>query len=335
MKNIIKIFIIICIIIAIIVVGVAAYKYMQKTPNIEEQEEQSVIIEKYTPLERLNVDNFDLITCLSEEYYTYITSAVSFDTVNDFIVYNRDKFDDFIKNVNSNVPDTIRVFKFTINEKDSFLKDIIFTKDKFIVKEDYRFLGNATGANKKIITNEYSAEDYKLIVDDTAIKAENAKTYYRVYLQANDNSNLIYLCNYYEITENNESNFKLQFFKDETKGKQLILGKDENDKYDYDIYSYNGDVKVIIDNEIFTLRDALLNDKITVEEILEKAEKDVEKYKNTYKTGIADGGTVEYYYNDYIILKLNRISLTAEGEYTNKDMYIGDIFMDVSDVINM
>ena len=64
----------------------------------------------------------------------------------------------------------------------------------------------------------------------------------------NENSNLIYLFNYFEIPEDNESKFELEFIKDMTKERQLILSKSENTKYDYDIYSYNGDVNIIIEN---------------------------------------------------------------------------------------
>ena len=72
---------------------------------------------------------------------------------------------------------------------------------------------------------------------------------------------------------------------------------------------------------------------ISQNEILDNADKDVEKYKNALKFGYADGGSTEYFYNDYIILKYNQEEINKNGtlEY-NKDMYIGDISMNINDL---
>ena len=337
MKNISNIIFITSIIIIIISIGIIVFKYIEfsSTNNFEKEDLSS--LEKYTPLENLTSDDFELKSCVGNNYYTLITATTSLDyhyyETNDFVVYNKEKLESFITNVNSNIPDEIRIIQYTIDEKESFLKDIKFTKDKFIIENDYRWFGGLPEEDRKIITNEYNAKDYKLIIDTTPIISEGAKTYYKIYLASNNNSDLIYLCNYFEIPENNESNFKLEFIKDSSKERQLILSKTENTKYDYDIYSYNGDVNIIINNETFTLRDALLSNKITVEEILDNADKDVEKYKNALKFGYADGGSTEYFYNNYIILKYKQEKINKNGTFEyNKDMYIGDISMDINDL---
>ena len=55
---------------------------------------------------------------------------------NDCIIYHKDELDNFIANVNSNIPDVIRVVQYSSDEKNSFIKDIKFTKNKFIIKDD-------------------------------------------------------------------------------------------------------------------------------------------------------------------------------------------------------
>ena len=322
MKNITKIIVIICIIVIIISVGIIVFKYMQQTSSSNIPSEEMADLEKYTQLEELTSNDFDLKSCIINNYYTIIeTDEMYNNSENDCIIYHKDELDNFIANVNSNILDVIRVVQYSSDEKNSFIKDIKFTQDKFIIKDDYRFFSNR---EKGIVTNEYSTKDYKFVIDENPIKNENAKVYYRTYLKNHTNSNLIYLFNYFEIPEDNESKFELEFIKDMTKERQLILSKSENTKYDYDIYSYNGDVNIIIENEKYTLREALLSNKITAEDIIESANKDVEK-NNIFRDAYLDGGTVEYTYNNYIILKYNNLA-------GNKDLYIGDISMNMSNL---
>ena len=94
-----------------------------------------------------------------------------------------------------------------------------------------------------------------------------------------------------------------------------ILDKSETDKYDYTIYGYDGSVNIRIDGKDYSLKEALIENKITMEEIIAKANQDekdgkikVEMYK--------DGGSMEYHYENYTIIKYH----TVDG---NRDVYIG------------
>ena len=94
-----------------------------------------------------------------------------------------------------------------------------------------------------------------------------------------------------------------------------ILDKSETDKYDYTIYGYDGSVNIKIDGKDYSLKEALIENKITMEEIIAKANQDekdgkikVEMYK--------DGGSMEYHYENYTIIKYH----TLDG---NRDVYIG------------
>lgn len=53
-----------------------------------------------------------------------------------------------------------------------------------------------------------------------------------------------------------------------------ILDKSETDKYDYTIYGYDGSVNIRIDEKDYSLKEALLQNKITMEEIIAKANQD-------------------------------------------------------------
>lgn len=90
-----------------------------------------------------------------------------------------------------------------------------------------------------------------------------------------------------------------------------IIDAGETDKYDYSIYAWDANVNIVINGTETSLRDALLQNKITMEEIISKANKDI-KEPIIYK----DGGTIEYHYGTYNLIKMH----TIEGK---RDVYIG------------
>ena len=100
-----------------------------------------------------------------------------------------------------------------------------------------------------------------------------------------------------------------------------ILDKSETEKYNYTIYAYDGSVNIKIDGKEYSLKEALLENKITMEEIITKANKD---FPNA--VSYDDGGSVEYHYDNYTIIKCH----TLDG---NRDVYIGTKDMTLNDVL--
>lgn len=315
-------FILFVLLIILIIIGIIIFK--QGKENIPPKSIE--LSEKYLALEELGKDDsdFSLSTLIEDKYYIVLENNT---------VYNKSELDKFIENTNLNVVDQIRIFQVRF-EGNVIIKDIIFTGNKFIIKEDNRWNGDYETKDRKIITNKYDTKNYKLVKENVQNIDNNLETYYKINLVQNNNLNSIYLCDYMENKVNNEYNFKLEFNKDLTKGREIILLKSENTKYDYDIYSYNGNVNIIIDNEKLTLRDALLTDKITIEQILEKTRKDADDYKIAYKIMYADGGSAEYFYEDYVLLKYNTQGITKNGlvEVYNKDLYIGNLAMNINEI---
>ncbi|MBO5475428.1 MAG: hypothetical protein J5982_02845 [Bacilli bacterium] len=106
-------------------------------------------------------------------------------------------------------------------------------------------------------------------------------------------------------------NFELIFYYKEKRGKELIIDK-ENGLYNYNIYVVNGTVDIVIDKKNYSLEDALNNKRVTMEKIIEKAKKDIDN-----PIFYDDGGSTEYHYRDYTIIKKD----TIDGD---SDVYIGD-----------
>lgn len=122
--------------------------------------------------------------------------------------------------------------------------------------------------------------------------------------------------------------FEIRFYdkhpQNETKVHK-ILDKSETEKYDYNIYTYEGEVNILINKEEISFRDALLNNKITMDEIIAKANQDLIDKKisgDMYR----DGGSMIYNYDNYSIIKCH----TLDG---NRDVYIGIKEMTINNVI--
>lgn len=153
------------------------------------------------------------------------------------------------------------------------------------------------GTNVKITYTGYVMESYPAQVDAIKIELKSAE------------------------------NFKIRFYdkQPQTDTKiNKILDKSETDKYDYNIYSYDGSVNILINGKEISLRNALLENKITMNEIIAKANQDLRDKKitgDTYK----DGGSIVYHYGNYTIIKYH----TIEG---NRDVYIGTKDMNINNL---
>ncbi len=75
-----------------------------------------------------------------------------------------------------------------------------------------------------------------------------------------------------------------------------------------------------VDSKEMSLEEALKSGKMTIEGIIQKANKDFPKAM-TYN----DGGSIEYHYKDYSIIKVHKL----DG---NRDVYIGIPEMNLNDL---
>ncbi len=185
-----------------------------------------------------------------------------------------------------------------------------------------------------IIVEPNEGEEIRKSADKISINlGENNDTIYQV----GTNVKIIYTgyimesypaqVNAIKIELKSAENFEIRFYdkQPQTDTKiNKILDKSETDKYDYNIYSYGGLVNILINGEEISLRNALLENKITMNEIIVKANKDLSEKKitgDTYK----DGGSQIYNYENYTIIKYHNL----EG---NRDVYIGTKTMTINDV---
>lgn len=318
---------VISILIALFCIGLVLGLYTQISRKNKEivnknNENQIVSSKKYINLEDVKLD-YNFAQMVEDKCYIVTNSNT---------VYHIKELDNFIKNVENNIPDEIRIVQYSI-EGQPILTNLEYKDNKFILKFDNRRDGYASEQDKKITINEYDGEEYKLVKGNTPNNITNLKTYYPLDLQSIKANEKISICSYAEIKKTSNEKFEIQFNKNiENEEITKILDKQESNKYDYNIYSYKGTVDILINGEKMTLRDALLNDKITVDEILEKAQKDAKVDRTIYGETYLDGGSKFYIYNDYQILKCNAEKIIGNEMSHIKDLYIGVPSMNINDL---
>lgn len=116
------------------------------------------------------------------------------------------------------------------------------------------------------------------------------------------------------ILTNGYKNFTLTVKKSENTNKRKILNNTElyKNNSDFNLYYYGLDeVNVTIKCQTMSLEKALKSGKITLDGLIIKANKD---FPNA--TSYDDGGSIEYHYDNYTIIKVHKL----DG---NRDVYIG------------
>ena len=225
-------------------------------------------------------------------------------------VTNRADFNFKVENISSNPVNTVNheqnehsFFGKVIESTASYIivepnedKDIRKSSDKISISlGEYNDAIYEVGTNVKITYDGTIMESYPAQVKVTKIEVKSTENFEIIFKdrQPIDSYNKIY----------------------------VILDKSETNKYDYTIYAYDGSVNIRIDGKEYSLKEALLENKITMEEIIAKANKDFPD-----AVSYDDGGSIEYHYENYTIIKCHRL----DG---NRDVYIGTKEMTLNDVI--
>lgn len=124
------------------------------------------------------------------------------------------------------------------------------------------------------------------------------------------------ICEYSLESSSYEKKFELTYMGRKDMGVKKIAEKNQFDNLDFGVYTIAGDVSITIEGDmVYSLEDALSQSVITVQDILEQAKAD-KKYGFCEEAYYSDGGSIEYRYSTYTILKYN----TLDG---NKDLVIG------------
>ena len=234
--------------------------------------------------------------------------------VNSGKIYNYKELEKFITAFNNKKKYSIRVVNYT-KEGKALIADLYTNgngkiEGYFDSSRDIRYSSYENNKIvKKVFDNiEKEEQEEKTIV---VLKAENIDELYLLRYSKKDIS----------VEYNSEYTLKVKEKEDNSNIKrELITDKNFEQKHGYNVYYYGiEEVKVLQNGKEIDLKEAISKNNAIIEKIVLKAEKDtglgIVKNYGMYK----DGGTEEYEYDNYNIIKSNRLA----GENSrNRDVYI-------------
>ena len=238
--------------------------------------------------------------------------------VNSGKIYNYKELEKFITAFNNKKKYSIRVVNYT-KEGKALIADLYTNgngkiEGYFDSSRDIRY---SSYENNKIV---------KKVFDNIEKEEQEENT---IIVLKGENIDELYLLRYNNkaipVEYNSEYTLNITRKEDDSNIKrELITDKNFEQKYGYNVYYYGIEkVKVLQNGKEVDLKEAILKDNKIMEKIVAKAEKDtglgIVKNYGMYN----DGGTAEYTYNNYNIIKCDKLS--ENGNI--KDVYItrGDI----------
>ena len=275
----------------------------EKEKKNKDEEEYDKIISSRRKLENLPTD-YNIIEALKDKSVL----------VNSGKIYNYKELEKFITSYNNKKKYSIRVVNYT-KEGKPLIADLYTNgngkiEGYFDSSRDIRY---SSYENNKIV---------KKVFDNIEKEEQEENT---IIVLKGENIDELYLLRYSKkdipVEYNSEYTLNITRKEDDSNIKrELITDKNFEQKHGYNVYYYGiEEVKVLQNGKEVDLKEAILKDNAIMEKIVLKAEKDtglgIVKNYGMYK----DGGTEEYEYDDYNIIKSNRLA----GENSrNRDVYI-------------
>lgn len=274
----------------------------KKEKKNKDEEEYDKIISSRRKLENLPTD-YNIIEALKDKSVL----------VNSGKIYNKKELEKFITAFNNKKKYSIRVVNY-IKEGKALIADLYTNgngkiEGYFDNKRDIRY---SSYENNKIVKKVFNNIEKEEQEENTIIvlKGENID---ELYLLRYNNKAI-------PVEYNSEYTLNIIRKEDDSKiKKELITDKNFEQKHGYNVYYYGVEkVKVQQNGKEVDLKEAISKDNAIIEKIVLKAEKDtglgIVKNYGMYK----DGGTSEYTYDNYNIIKCNKLS--EDGNI--KDVYI-------------
>ena len=275
----------------------------KKEKKNKDEEEYDKIISSRRKLENLPTD-YNITEALKDKSVL----------VNSGKIYNYKELEKLITAFTNKKKYSIRVVNYT-KEGKALIADLYTNgngkiEGYFDSKRDIRY---SSYENNKIV---------KKVFDNIEKEEQEENT---IIVLKGENIDELYLLRYSKkdipVEYNSEYTLNITRKEDDSNIKrELITDKNFEQKHGYNVYYYGiEEVKVLQNGKEVDLKEAISKDNAIIEKIILKAEKDtglgIVKNYGMYK----DGGTEEYEYDDYNIIKSNR--LVGENS-RNRNVYI-------------
>lgn len=274
----------------------------KKEKKNKDEEEYDKIISSRRKLENLPID-YNIIEALKDKSVL----------VNSGKIYNKKELEKLITAFNNKKKYSIRVVNYT-KEGKPLIADLYTNgngkiEGYFDSSRDIRY---SSYENNKIV---------KKVFDNIQKEEQEENT---IIVLKGENIDELYLLRYSkkDIPVEYNSEYTLNIIRKEDDSnirRELITDKKFKQKHGYNVYYYGIEkAKVLKDGKEIDLKEAISKDNEIIEKIVSKAEKDAGLGIVTNYGMYNDGGTAEYTYNNYNIIKCDKLS--ENGNI--KDVYI-------------
>ena len=264
----------------------------KKEKKNKDEEEYDKIISSRRKLENLPID-YNIIEALKDKSVL----------VNSGKIYNYKELEKLITAFNNKKKYSIRVVNYT-KEGKALIADLYTNENGkiegyFDSKRDIRY---SSYENNKIV---------KKVFDNIQKEEQEENT---IIVLKGENIDELYLLRYSKkdipVEYNSEYTLNITRKEDDSKIKrELITDKKFKQKHGYNVYYYGvKEVKVLQNGREIDLKEAISKDNEIIEKIVLKAEKDTGLGIVTNYGMYNDGGTAEYTYNNYNIIKCDKLS---------------------------
>ena len=250
-------------------------------------------------------------------------------------IQNENKLDEFMDKANNREASILQIHAISGEKTDNIKLEFVpgkFRNEKFSRETN---TGSTNSTNIQVRNGTLTAEEYeetygyyKVTVNDTETGRYDGLRWQMKRITKDNIVQVIMepflievtefpvICEYFLESSSYEKKFELTYMGRKDMGVKKIAEKNQFDNLDFGVYTIAGDVSITIEEDmVYSLEDALSQGIITVQDILDQAIED-EKYGICERAYSQDGGSTEYRYADYTILKYS----TLNG---NKDLVIG------------
>lgn len=264
----------------------------KKEKKNKDEEEYDKIISSRRKIENLPID-YNIIEALKDKSVL----------VNSGKIYNYKELEKLITAFNNKKKYSIRVVNYT-KEGKALIADL-YTNENGKIEgyfDSSRDIRYSSYENNKIVKKVFDNIEKEEQEENTIIvlKGENIDELYLLRYSKKDipvEYNSEYTLNI--IRKEDDSNIK----------RELITDKKFKQKHGYNVYYYGIEkVKVLQNGREIDLKEAISKDNEIIEKIVLKAEKDTGLGIVTNYGMYNDGGTAEYTYNNYNIIKCDKLS---------------------------
>lgn len=245
-------------------------------------------------------------------------------------IQNENQIDEFIEKVNNRHTASLSILVIEEGKENHIQVEFVQGKD---VKETVSEGENTV--NIQVPSSDATSEEYQAFYGYYKITVNGEETerhdciHWAMKRKTKDNivqvtmepylievTELPIICEYTLESSAYEKRFELMYEGRKDMGVKRVAEMNQFDNTDFGIYTIAGDVMIIIEEDmVYSLEDALKQGAITVQDMLDQIKQD-EKYGFCEIGYYNDGGSTEYLYADYTILKFD----TLDG---NKDLVIG------------